>query len=208
MDSTALVGGLGSMLVLLVGIFLIYFVLLFIGGIMLYFFTGKDERPGKQLLGVISRVATRFYAHLWMFIMSIAGLVGFSMFIKSILGALFEDFVYKSTRFGTSIDAMQKSDLQNGLILFILAVIIYLVHWAFAYMIETEEEKKGTIMSKLINNAGLFTTSFVFFGTLIVFVFDLIAGTQAGGSLAWVMGSFPFWMLYVLKSVWVIRSEK
>ncbi len=173
---------------------------------MLYYFTGKDREGGK-ILSTLMRRAGRFYAHLWMLLMSLTGLVGFSLFVKAVMGSLFVDFVYKSTRYGSSVDAMRQSDLQTGLILFVLAMVIYLIHWAFSYLIELPEERKGTVITKVMNTFGLFVTSFIFYGSLILFVFELISGGRSGGTLSWVLGSFSFWLFYALKVVWVVKNE-
>jgi len=208
MDSLALIGSLSFTVLLVLAMFAVYFMLIFFLGLMFYYFTGKD-RPGKSLLAVLMRVGSRGYAHMWMFLMTLSGMIGFALFTKSILGALFEDFVYATSRygFGSSASSAQSSDLQTGLVLFVLSIIIYLVHWAFAYLIETKAERAGTVVSKLFGVMGLFVTSLVFFGSLIIFVFELVAGAQAGGTLAWVFGSFPFWIYYALRAVWTIKNE-
>ena len=206
MEALALVGGLGVTAMLMVGVVLVYFLLIFFVGLMLYYFTGSG-RTGGKILSTLMRRAGRFYSHLWMLLMALTAMLGFSLFVKSVLGVLFEDFVYRTTRYGTSAEMMQKADLQTGLILFVLALVIYLVHWGFAYLIELPDERKGTVITKLLNTLGLFATSFAFFGALIIFVFDLVSGTRAGGSLAWVLGAFPFWLFYALRVIWVVKNE-
>lgn len=209
MESLAFVGGIGVTAVVLVLVMLMYFALIFFVGLMFYYFTGTNK-PGTHLLNNLMRVGARFYSHLWMLLSAFAALLGFSLFVRGIMGALFQEFVYGATNrfgFGVSPEQMQADDLQTGIILFVLALIIYLVHWGFAYMVETNDDRKGTVMTKILNTVGLFGTSFVFFGALIAFVFDLVAGTTAGSDLAWMLGAFPFWLFYALRVIWVQKNE-
>lgn len=209
MEALALFGGLSFSVLLLGGVLLMYLVLIFFVGVMLFFFTGKD-RTGGELLSVLMRQGGRLYAHIWMLLSSLIALLGFSLFLKAIMGALFGGFVYASSRFGygPSVDSLRQADLQAGLILVVLGTIIFVAHWLFAYLIETKQEKKGTIITKVTITAGLFATSFVLFGMLIAFAFDLVTGAgPAGANLAWFLGAFPFWLFYALRTVWIVRTE-
>lgn len=175
-------------------------------GLMFYYFIGH-VKAGEALLAKLMRSTVRIYAHTWTFIAMLMGLIGSGLVVKSFLG-LFPDFVYKTSRFGSDV-AMRTNDFKTGAILLIIAVIIYAIHLGVLVLVQTGEERKGTLSTKLFYAAGLITTSIVYFSALVAFVFGLLmSAPQIGATMAWVVGAFPFWLLYLVKTMWVIREEK
>jgi hypothetical protein len=177
----------------------------FFVGLMLYYFIGNPEK-GKSILAAFMRVGARVYANTWMIAMSFIGFVGFSLIVKAFFG-LFEGFAYSKSRFSAATTT-SSDDLRTGLILVVLAALVYGIHWGMLFVVERATERKGTMVSKLFNIAGLFMTSIFLFTSLFIFVFAVVGQSTPGAVLAWIIGVLPFWVAYALKTVMMVKMEK
>ena len=186
---------------LLIGMMLFYPVLLFLGGLMLYYFTG--HKPGGNVLSAFMRVGMRLYAHGWMFFaifLGFSGLYSFLNAIFSMVGGSASSYGYGSSTPG--------SELALGLILMVVAGVIYFVHWAIAFTIENKFERKGTVLTKLFLGLGLTVSGLVFWGSFISLVTGLVAGSYAlGSSLALMLSAAPLWGYFMLRGWLTMRHE-
>lgn len=213
-SSTSSVAGgiLMSLGAVFVGIFFFYLALIFFVGLMIYYFSG-DKKHGESLLNSMMRTTMRLYTYTWMSISSLLLAVGFTLLLKVLIGMLFAGFVYAKN----SGAAVHQADLQLGLIMTITSVIIYIVHWGISKLVQTSQDKRGTLIPKLFNFGILFITSWMLFGGLFSFLIELLVyiqtgpstyGAKPGATLALILGSFPVWLAYLVKSVWMVQKEE
>jgi hypothetical protein len=205
--------GLSASLALLLGVAFIYFILLFIGGLMLYYFTG--DKPGKFIVRNMMNFLGRLYANMWTYFTSITAIIGISLIFKAVLGSIFPGFAYFASSRGVSGTSQIGEDLRNGLVFAFVSLIIFAAHFGLVYFIENNAQRRGTVLTKAFMGLGLFTTGGIFFLTLFAFVSELVSyfsrsggSTYPGGSLALLMASFPFWMYYVVRMVLILREER
>lgn len=190
----------------MMGMMLFYPFLLFLGGLMLYYFTG--HKPGGSILSAFMRVGMRLYAHSWMFFSIFLGFGG----LYSLLNSIFASVGSVSTGYGygmyPSTTMMGGSDLALGVILIVLAAVIYFVHWAIAFTIENKFERKGTVLTKLFLGTGLVISGLIFWGSFISLVTGLVGGNlYLGGSLALMLSSAPLWGYFMLRGWLALRHE-
>lgn len=209
--STALATGLSvSFVIFLLGFFVLFVFMLFLVGVVAYYFTGT--KPGANLLHMFMRVAARVYTQVWMFFAVFVGWLGLVSLLKAILGSIFPDFVYVRALANSAVN-----DLQVGLILAMFAVIVYAVHWGIAYVIETKAERKGTLVTKLFMGLGLVFSGMFFFGSLLAVILEVLAYVQQssgamvssrpGSTLAVLLATLPVWVYYILCTLEIVRHE-
>lgn len=201
-------GSMGILfLLVMIAVVLFYPAILFLGGLVLYYFTG--QKPGGNILGSFMRVGMRLYAHGWMFCSVFLGFVGVYYFLNGLFGS------FGSTTYGYGMmfrggAVSQTSDLAMGFILLVVSAIIYFVHWVLAYMIENKVEKRGTLLTKLFLVAGLVVGGVIFWFSFISLVLSLVAvagGAGIGGALALMLAAIPLWGYFLVKGWLVLKHE-
>lgn len=207
--SSMLFGLGGSFVILLLGMFVVYFVLLFFLGLMFYYFTGS--KPGAHILHNFMHVMGRAYVQTWMFGSLFVGWYGLFSVIKAAIGTLFSSFVYPAySRSATN-------DFQIGIVLVMFATVVYATHWGFNYILETKQERKGTFITKLFWGLGLALSSLFLFGSMLALIFEVLSFVQSssiyssvrpGGSLSLLIATMPVWGYYAFKTVRAVRHEQ
>lgn len=211
---TSMMAGLiGVYALLLVGMVGIYFFLTFFLGLMFYYFTG-DKKHGDNLLASLMRTLGRIYTESWMFLSVFIIMIGLGLLFKVAIGAVFAGFVYAE-----KVSAkIWQADLQSGVIMTVIGLVVFLIHFGMNYLIQTAEEKRGTITSKLFVSTGLAISSILFFFTLFGFVMEIVSyaangaksslGSRPGASLAVLLAALPVWAYYTVRMMMMVRKEK
>lgn len=217
----AMLGGMGLLSV--VGA-VAYIIPVFALGFVLYFFTG-DKKPGEKIINNFMRASLRFHNYVWMFVGTVVVYSGLNKALSYIFQeilpdaektspSLYGDYDYETIVPSTSTPStLDDKVLVMGLVYMFIGLAVFATFLAFNFMIQTKEEKMGTLSTKLYAILGLLTFSIMLFSgllgsaqALVDYAYDTDMGL-APGSFAMLFASTFVGLFYLWKSLYVFKKE-
>lgn len=173
-------------------------------GLVLYYYTG-DKKKADEFMPSIMRLSVRVTSFVWSGVAAIVAFLG----LNSMLHYIFDEVLPGDNGYFD----VESETFVRGLVMVLVAVVIFALHYAINFMIETAEEKKGTVATKYFVTFGLILFSIIFFVSFMTMVNNWVdvayddAPYVSSGNVATTLAGGLFWAIYMFLANKLMKNE-